>query len=1222
MINGAGTASVVPGGGSGNYSYSWKLKNGSTELQKGTNAASFSYTCSQAGTLTVECTVTDNVTGQTVTNSKDLTCYTYPTASVSTGAPWYMINGAGTASVVPGGGSGNYSYSWKLKNGSTELQKGTNAASFSYTCSQAGTLTAECTVTDNVTGQTVTNSKDLICYTYPTASVSTGAPWYMINGAGTASVVPGGGSGNYSYSWKLKNSSGTVLQTSTTGSSFNYTCSQSGTLTAECTVTDNVTGQTVTNSKDLTCYTYPTASVSTGAPWYMINGTGTANVVPGGGSGNYSYSWTFKNLRGVVLQSSTSGNSFSYSCPQSGTLYVQCTVTDNVTGQAATGSRNITCYDYPTATVATGAPWYVINGTGTATVSVPPVGGSGTYSYSWALKNGTGAVLQSSSSGNSFSYKCSQSGILTVACTVTDMVTKQTTTAEKDITCYTYPTAAVTTGASWCIIKGTGTASISPDNGSGNYSYRWALKNSSGSVLQSSTSGNNFNYTCSQSGILTVAGTVVDNVTGQTTTATKTITCYTYPTASATTGASWYMINGAGTASVIASSGSGKYSYSWKLMNSSNTVLQSSNSGNSFSYTCPQSGTLAVQCSVTDTITGETATSLKNITCYTYPTAVVTTGASWYVINGTGIASVSPAGGSGNYTYSWALKNSSGNVLQSSSSGNTFGYTCSQSGTLTVNCTVTDNVTGQTATGSKTITCYTYPTMSVSVGASWYMINGTATASVIAGSGSGKYSYSWKLKNSAGTELQSGTNSTSFSYTCQQGGTFAIVCMVTDTITGQTVTGSKVITCYTYPTATLTVGANWYKINGPGTASVSAGGGSGNYSYLWKLVNSSGTVLQSNTSGISFSYTCSQSGTLTVQCTVTDKVTGQTATGSKDISCYAAPTSSVTTDASRYMINGTGTANVSADGGSGQYSYSWYLKNSSGNVLQSSTTGSNFSYTCSQNGTLTLLCTVTDKVTGLATTSSKTITCYTYLTVSVTTGASWYMINATGSATASATGGSGNYSYNWSLANESGTLKSGTGSSFSFTCSQSGSLVLTCTATDNVTGQTSSVNKTIPCYSTPTVGISVGASSYPQNATGSATVSVSGGSGNFTYSWTLLYGTTTLGTGGNSTGFSFKCSRTGTLTVKCIVTDNVTKQTKTVTQNISCTAITGNATPQSDYIPYSNSLSGNGSIVPFNLICGTSSPAMHSGQGGIFAEIITAASTIKRLGRQLNAFIS
>jgi len=90
---------------------------------------------------------------------------------------------------------------------------------------------------------------------------------------------------------------------------------------------------------------------------------------------------------------------------------------------------------------------------------------------------------------------------------------------------------------------------------------------------------------------------------------------------------------------------------------------------------------------------------------------------------------------------------------------------------------------------------------------------------------------------------------------------------------------------------------------------------------------------------------------------------------------YLAPVATVTPGATSYLPGTTGTAALgSVSGGTGSYTYSWYLKTSTGTVLASNlnTTSTSFSFFCSQPGTLTIQCLITDNTTGLSTTASTT----------------------------------------------------------------------------------------------------------------------------------------------------------------------------------------------------------------------------------------------------------
>jgi len=931
------------------------------------------------------------------------------------------------------------------------------------------------------------------------------------------------------------------------------------------------------------------------APFYVQDVTDSVPISVKGASGNYSYNWAL--LDGTTVLTTSNSKNFNISCSQAGKLTVTCTVTDNVSGRKIEKKKTITCYSKPSLTVKPDTTFYMINTAGNATASA--TGGSGDFTYDWAFADDSG---YSYGTGNLFNFTSSHGGDKALVCTVTDNLTKQTKNVTMLIPFYTSPTATISTGGTdWYMLNSSGTASVSVGGfGSGEYTYVWKLKNKSGTVLQNGTNASTFNYSCSQSDTLTIECTVTDNRTTKTVTNTKKITVYTEPTATISTGGtSWYMINGSGTASVsVGGFGSGEYTYVWKLKNRNGTVLQNGTNASTFNYSCSQSDTLTIECTVTDNRTTKTVTNTKKITVYTEPTATISTGGtSWYMINGSGTASVSVGGfGSGEYTYAWKLKNRNGTVLQNGTNASTFSYSCSQSDTLTIECTVTDNRTTKTVTNTKKITVYTEPTATISTGGtSWYMINGSGIASVsVGGFGSGEYTYAWKLKNRNGTVLQNGTNASTFNYSCSQSDTLTIECTVTDNRTTKTVTNTKKITVYTYLTVQVSADRTWQLINSYASPSVTAGGGSGEYSYLWTFKNGALASGYSNNTPTTY-CTSAQASTLEATCTVTDNRTGKTVSGSVTVFFYAplSATMSVGTGTKNYyMLNDIGHSTVSVSGGSSHFSYSWNLKK--GATSMATGTSSNFSYTYSQSGYYTLECTVTDTETLMTSgTLSQSFYCYSTPSVTVTPGASWYMINSTGTATASASGGSGNYSYSWLI---NGIAATGTAATLSFTCSNAGTNAITCIVTDNTTGQTGNATQTVMCYTTLTGTITPGASSYMQNTAGSATVSASGGSGTYSYAWSLLSGSTVLVTGGNSSSFGFTCSQVGTLTVKCIITDDK-GQTKTVTQNITCTPATtyGDFSFQSGYSNYYSSLSKTGSTVSFIMAFGLTSSAMNPG---------------------------
>lgn len=321
-----------------------------------------------------------------------------------------------------------------------------------------------------------------------------------------------------------------------------------------------------------------------------------------------------------------------------------------------------------------------------------------------------------------------------------------------------------------------GTASVSVTGGNPNYSYQWAPSGGSNALATNLLAGS---YTCT---ITDASGCVAQSVisVGQPTIITA--------TASQVNAG----CNGGnnGSATVNPSGGTPGYTYSWAPFGGTNATANNLSAG---TYTCTI--TDANNCPITKTVTIteptplSATTSQTNLSCY---------GGS----NGT--ATVSPTGGTPNYTYSWAPSGGTGATANNLSAGS---YTCTI--TDANNCSIFKTVT---LTQPTQLTATTSQTNIDCNGGS------SGSATVYPTGGTPLYTYSWAPfggTNATATGLIAGT------YTCtikdanncinNQIITITQAALMTAAISGTTTIcagDSAVITFTATPNTTVTYTAN------------------------------------------------------------------------------------------------------------------------------------------------------------------------------------------------------------------------------------------------------------------------------------------------------------------------------------------------------------------------------------------------------------------------------
>ncbi|SDJ97204.1 T9SS type A sorting domain-containing protein [Flavobacterium noncentrifugens] len=951
-----GSATLSASGGIGPYFYSWSPYGGTAATASGLSAQTYTVTV----TDNISCTKTHTVTITEPANAVAVT-----PASQTNIACFGGSNGA-AAINTPTGGTPGYTYNWTPGNP-------TGDGTTSVTGLTAGTWT--CTVTD-ANGCTATQS---FTVTQPTAFSVTAASQTNIScfggSNGTASVTATGGTAGYTYSWSP---SGGTAATASGLSAGTYTVT--------------VTDANSCTATQLFTITQPATAVSgtTVITNIACNGgsNGSINLTPSGGSAPYTFNWG----GGITTEDRTGLAAGSYSV----------TITD-VNG--CTGTVNATVTQPATAVSGTTVITNIAcNGGSNGSINLTPSGGSAPYTFNW----GGGITTEDRTGLAAGSYSVTITDVNGCTGTVNATVTQPATAVSA--------TTVITNIA--CNGGSNGTINLTPSGGTAPYTFNWGggittedrTGLAAGSYSVTITDANGCTGTVNAA--VTQPSTLVVNPLSQTN-----IACF---------GGS------GGEATVTASGGAGAYTYSW-----------SPSGGTAATATGLTTGTYTV--TVTD---ANSCTKTQSFTITQPATAVSgTTVITNIACNGgsNGTINLTPSGGTAPYTFNWG-----GGITTEDRTGLAAGsysvtITDANGCTGTVNAAVTQPATAVSGTTVITnIACN---------GGSNGTINLTPSG------GTAPYTFNWG--GSITTEDRTGLAAGSYSVTI----TDANGC--TGTVNA-TVTQPSVLVVNPLSQTNIACFGGF-----GGEATVTASGGAGAYTYSW-----------SPSGGTAATATGLAAGTYTV--TVTD-ANSCTATLSFTIT---QPDAITTTDAqTNVSCNGgtNGSASVTAIGGAGDYTYSWAPTGGTAATATGLTAGTyTVTVTDANSCTATRSFTITQPD-AITTTDAQT-------NVSCNGGTN-------GSASVTAIGGAGSYTYSWSPSGGTAAMATGlTAGTYTVTVTDANS----CTATRSFTiTQPDAITTTDAQTNVSCNG----------GTNGSASVTAIGGAGDYTYSWAPTGGTAATATG-------------------------------------------------------------------------------------------------------------
>jgi gliding motility-associated-like protein len=1023
--------------------------NGSITLTPSGGTSPYSYLWAPGGAATSS--ISGLIAGTysvTITDAKGCTLpgtYTVtqplPLAVVITKTNVSCNNGSdGTATASVSGGTAPYIYSWTPSGGTSPGATGLIAGTYTVTVTDSKGCT--------ITGTTIiTQPSPLVA----TTSVVNETCNYLNNGSATGNVS--GGTAPYTYLWQP---GGATTQTISGLASGTYTLtatdSKGCSVLAFATITEpQVLLVSLINQTNVSCFAGSDGSVTASAT---------------GGTTAYSYSWSPGGATTAVLTGAAAGTySVTVTDANGCQAQSQTTITQPSAALSVTNSIiNVSCA-----------------GGNNGSVSVTPAGGTGPYTYLWSPGGQNTSAISGQTAGTYTVTVTDFKGCtLTSTYTITQPLPLAITFSQTNVSC---------TGGS----NGSATASVT--GGTTGYTYNWSPSGGTGSTASGLIAGTyTVTVTDAQGCIATNSVVIIQPVQLTVSTSTTNETCD-------------YLHNGSATA--IPSGGTPGYTYLW-MPGSLTTATISGLASGTYSVTI----TDALGCAATATAIINQPPPLSiafssqvNVSCF---------GGS------NGSVSATPAGGTPNYTYSWMPGGATTNTASGLSAG-TYTLTITDANGCTVQNTVTitqpvvlsvspaisnvscnggsngtltaipaggtapytyqwlpggqasASISGQAAgtytvivtdalgcqvTASYTITqplplLISFTSQNVSCfGGSNGLINSTVTG------GTAPYTYSWSAGGSVNPNVSG-----------LAAGTYTLT--VTDAL-GCVLSASQIITEPTVVAVNIVSTNETCDYANNGTATAAGSGGTPGYTYSWQP-GSMNTATVSNLSSGTYTVTATDN----LGCTAISSVVitqplplGIVYSGQIDVSCFG---------------GNNGSVSATPSGGTPNYSYSWSPGGATTNSVSGLAAGT-YSLTITDANGCTFQNSVTINQPALP------------LSVSGTSTPTNCFAGADGTATASAAGGTGPYTYNW-MPGAAGTqnISGLTAGTYTVTATDSKG----CTATNTITvNQPSQLILT-----TSTVNSNCGL------PTGQASVNVSGGFTPYTYLWSPSGGNAASATG-------------------------------------------------------------------------------------------------------------
>jgi hypothetical protein len=236
--------------------------------------------------------------------------------------------------------------------------------------------------------------------------------------------------------------------------------------------------------------------------------------------------------------------------------------------------------------------------------------------------------------------------------------------------------------------------------------------------------------------------------------------------------------------------------------------------------------------------------------------------------------------------------------------------------------------------------------------------------SIVSG-GASPFSYQWYLN---GAKVSGATNST-WTFTPSSSGSYTVYLNVTDSVGESAISNNATVTVNAPPSVTISPTSATIDVGQSQLFTSSVINGTSPYSYQWYL---NGTLVGT---GSTYTFTPGSPGFYNIYLNVTDSVSIKAKSNMATVTVNAALSVTVSPSTWTMYVGQSKLFTSSVSGGTGSYSYQWYLNG----VAVSGATSASWTFTPSSTGSYNVYVAVTDARGAVATSTTSTVTVITVI---------------------------------------------------------------------------------------------------------------------------------------------------------------------------------------------------------------------------------------------------